>query len=419
MIRKQKNTILQAHTMNFIKLLIRKTFRFASQQVSLAAIVWFVLGIVATIIQIKKGPLSINNYLIFKGVFYHTLSKQNLYAQYPGEYFDSNHYGPVFSAVIAPFAILPDWLGCALWCLLNTAVLFIAIRKLPFSFTQQNFIILFAAIEMMTATHNTQSNALVTAWIILALVFVQRKQEFWACLMIMLAAFVKLYGIAALVFFFFSDNKLKFILYSLLWSVILFCLPMLISSPEFVVQSYIDWYNSLTHKNMENAASVMQNMSAMNIIQKGLGLPVSNLVILVIAALAMLAPLAQVHKWKNQWFQVMYLATLLIAVVIFSSSAESATFIFAICGCGIWFVLQPSKNKLVIALIIFAFVFTSLSTTDLFPKQVKENFIRPYGIKALPCLLIWICAVYQLLTKPLKGASLQYAKNGNDNYSGI
>lgn len=396
-----------------------KTFKIGKASVSLAAIVWFALSVVATIIQIKKGPLSYNNFLIFKGVFEHTLSRQNLYALYPGQYFDCNHYGPVFSVIIAPFALLPDWLGCALWCFANTFILYLAIRKLPLNFTQQNFILLFSAIEMMTATHNTQSNAMVAAWIILALIFVQQKKDFWACMFIMLAFFVKIYGIAALAFFFFSENKAKFILYSIVWAVILFCLPMIISSPEFIIQSYHDWYISLSSKNMENADSVMQNMSAMNIIQKGLGLNISNAAILATAALAMLAPLVQITKWKNYWFQLMYLSALLIAIVIFSSSAESATFIFAICGVAIWYILQGNNSKYAIWVLLFAFVFTSLSTTDLFPKWIKQDFIRPYAIKAVPCLLVWLLAIYQLLTKRVNDASLQYAKEGNDSSSRI
>jgi len=54
-----------------------------------------------------------------------------LYAQYPLEFFDSNHYGPFFSIIIAPFAVLPHPLGLFFWQVLMALALFVAIRKLP------------------------------------------------------------------------------------------------------------------------------------------------------------------------------------------------------------------------------------------------------------------------------------------------
>ncbi len=72
-----------------------------------------------------------NNFLIFKYVFWHAWNQTSLYAQYPLEFFDSNHYGPFFSIIIAPFAVLPHPLGLFFWQVLMALALFVAIRKLP------------------------------------------------------------------------------------------------------------------------------------------------------------------------------------------------------------------------------------------------------------------------------------------------
>jgi hypothetical protein len=61
--------------------------------------------------QILRGDYAINNYLIFKNVFFNTIHQKNLFIHYPDLYFDLNHYGVFFSALIAPFAMMPDWLG--------------------------------------------------------------------------------------------------------------------------------------------------------------------------------------------------------------------------------------------------------------------------------------------------------------------
>lgn len=382
--------------------LLTKDFTIAKQKLSFAAVLWFLLAIVAITIQVLKGSSGIHNFLIFKGVFWHTLHQTNLYAQYQAD-LDYNLYGPVFSFVIAPFALLPDLVGCFLWGIANAVFLFYAVRKLPVSYTHQNIILLIGALEMMTSMHNVQFNPMVTSWIILSYTLVKKQKDFWAALFITLGILTKLYGIVGLAFFLFSDNKLKFILSFLFWMGILFFLPMLISSPSFIIQSYKDWYFSLSHKNEANQESVMQGMSAMKILRKVFLLKnLQDIYILEIAALFYILPLLRISQIKIKTFQLSYLAFLLIGVVIFSSSAESATYVIAMMGVGIWFVVQKEKNYWVIVLLIFALLLTSLSTTDLFPKSIKADYIRPLGLKALPCFVIWLVMCFQLLTRNFK-----------------
>lgn len=83
------------------------------------SVLWFGLAL-ATIVQNVFIRGQFNNYLIFDGVFWHTLKQLPLYVAYPEEYFDTNHYGPFFSLIIAPFAILPKWVGCSFWIMANT-----------------------------------------------------------------------------------------------------------------------------------------------------------------------------------------------------------------------------------------------------------------------------------------------------------
>ena len=92
-------------------------------------ILWFALAL-ATVVQNVWIAGKFNNYLIFDGVFWHTFKQLPLYLPYPDEYFDTNHYGILFSAVIAPFALLPKWIGCTLWIMANAAFLYWAIASL-------------------------------------------------------------------------------------------------------------------------------------------------------------------------------------------------------------------------------------------------------------------------------------------------
>lgn len=207
------------------------TLKLKKQSITLPVLLWFLISIAAAIAEMSRGESSINNYLIFKGVFQHLIHQQNLYSLYPNEYFDSNHYGPLFSILIAPFALLPLYVGCFLWCIANAALLLYAVRQLPLIFRTQQTILLIGVLELATSVHNVQFNPMLTSWIILSYTFVKKQKDIWATLFIAAGLLIKLYGIVGLVFFLFSENKVKFIGYFIMWMVILFALPMLISSP--------------------------------------------------------------------------------------------------------------------------------------------------------------------------------------------
>jgi Glycosyltransferase family 87 len=374
-------------------------------KIPLPAFLWFVLAAIAAIAEISRGNDAINNYHIFAGVFEHTIGLKNLYAPYPSEYIDSNHYGPLFSILIAPFALLPDYLGCFVWCLANAGVLFYAIKQLPFTKEQQHVILLIALVEMMTAIHSVQFNPMLTGWIILSFVLVEKEKDFWAVFFIVAGLFVKIYGIVGIAFFCFSKHKIQFILSFLFWLVVLFCLPMIISSPSFIIQSYKDWMGSLVEKNAQNidteAENLMQDISFMGMIRRIFHIKdLKNFFITVPAAFCYALPLLRFSQYKSLHFKLSYLALAMIGVVIFSSSAESSTFVIAVTGIGIWYSIQDANNKKsshwLLGLVI---VLTSLSATDLFPPYVKDNWILPYSLKALPCCILWLVIVVQLFTK--------------------
>ena len=134
---------------------------------------WMILAIAGALVEILRGTASINNFLIFSGVFWHSVQQINLYAQYPTEYFDNNHYGPSFSILIAPFAWLNVFIGCFLWCVANALILLYAVKQLPISIQKKHVILLIGAIEMMTSIQNVQFNPMLTAWIMMPYVLVQ------------------------------------------------------------------------------------------------------------------------------------------------------------------------------------------------------------------------------------------------------
>ena len=382
-----------------------KNITIGKWKIPVPVFLWFLLAMLAAIAEISRGHAAINNYDIFAGVFEHTLQQKKLYIPYPGEYIDSNHYGPLFSILIAPFALLPDYLGCFLWCVANAWVLFYAVRQLQLTERQQNTILLIGVLEMMTSVHNVQFNPMLTGWIMLSYVLVEKEKDIWATFFIVAGLLVKIYGIAGIAFFWFSKHKLKFVLSFLFWFVVLFCLPMIISSPAFIIQSYKDWYHSLVEKNAQNIdaadTNLMQDISVMGMIRRIFNYDhLRNYFITVPAAILYALPFLRLSQYKQAAFRMSYLCLAMIGVVIFSSSAESSTFVIAVMAVGIWYVIQEgSKKWYTHALLALVILLTSLSPTDLFPPYVREHLILPYSLKALPCFIVWCVLMYQLLVK--------------------
>jgi len=342
---------------------------------------------------------SANNFQIFRYVFWHTLDKLPLYAEYATEYKDINHYGVFFSLLIAPFAAVPTWLGLLLWLMANAAFIYYAVRELPQA--KPVFLYWFCANELLTSLFMQQFNIAIAACVILSFAFVEKEKDGWATFFIMLGAFVKIYSLGALAFFFFSKHKLKYALSAIGWGVLFFLLPMLISSPHYVVSQYLAWATDLVEKNNLNLFSAYTNISLLGIIRKISHSTAYSDVYLIAGGLVLfLLPYLRFKQYKHLAFRYFILASVLMFIVLFSSGSESSGYIIALLGVAIWYTAATwERSKFDLVLLIFAFILTSLSPTDLFPHFIRAEIIRPYALKALPCVLIWFKLCYELFTR--------------------
>ena len=101
----------------------------------------------------------------------------------------------------------------------------------------------------------------------------------------------------------------------------------------------------------------------------------------------------------------MFLVSVMLFVVLFSTGSESSSYIIALTGVAVWFRGVPWKRpKGDIALLIFAFVLTSMSPSDLFPAFLYRPYVQPYALKALPCVLIWFKLIYEMMTRDYAAA---------------
>ncbi|WP_339071764.1 DUF2029 domain-containing protein [Chitinophaga sp. 180180018-2] len=385
----------------------RNVLTFLAEKEWLILSLWFGLAFLGAVMEISRGNINnflifnINNFLIFKNVFFHVIHQQPLYIEYPAEYYDVNLYGPVFSIVIAPFAGLDTHIGAVLWALTGAAVLYYAIRQLPLSQLQQNIILLLCTQELMGASGWFQLNQFIGAFIILAFTNTIKGKDIWATLFILLGTMTKIYGIVGLAFFFFSQNPKRFIGGLFLWGAVLFALPMIISSPQYIINSYFEWYAALVHKNALNVESIIsfQDISAGGFIKRVFGIPwLNNMAVLIPATVLFLLQYTQLKYRYNSRYRLYILCSTLMFPVLFSTSSESPTYIIAIPAICIWYVLQPATRWNNI-FIFFAILLVSFSHSDVVTPWVRKNLAVPYALKALPCLVLWLMIAYQIYTR--------------------
>jgi putative membrane protein len=359
--------------------------------------IWTLLSLVGML----KLHRSHNNFLIFKGVYWHTVNGTSLYAAYPSEYSDVNHYGPLFSLIIAPFALLPEWAGMLLWLLFLSGWLFAAIYWSGLRKSQQVYIYWFCGFTLLTALFMQQFNIAIAAIILSSFFLIEKEHEGWAAFFIVLGTLVKLYGIVGLAFFLFSRHKLRLTLWLAVWSVILFLAPMAISSPDYIIGQYHEWFTCLVEKNTHNLNSFAQNISLLGFVRRTTGHADYSDLWLIIPGMALFAfPYLRFSQYKNLAFRETILASVLLFVILFSTGSEASGYVIALLGVCIWYTAAPWKRgKWAIALMVFVFILSGMGNCDLIPKTIRHDYIQTYALRALPISIVWLWLCYELCTK--------------------
>jgi len=335
-----------------------------------------------------------NNYLIFKQSFYHLLAGSNLYIHYPQEHYDLYKYSPTFALVFGLLAWLPDGAGLLLWNVLNAIALFFGVKMLNLKTSEKNIVFLLTAVELFTSLQNSQSNALIAGLIVLAMALMERERFFWACLCIALTVYIKLFGVFAFALCLLYRSRWKMIGYSALSILLLAILPLLVVSVDQLKECYFNWWSLLQSDYVPNYLSLV------GVVKAWTGISLKQNWILVAGLIAFLIPLSKIRFYQDAKFRLMMLAMILLWMVVFNHKVESPTFIIALVGVGIWYTASSLDQRLKNSLALFAFIFTSLSTTDVFPNFIQENLFEPWSIKAIPCIAIYFVSFYELVFKP-------------------
>lgn len=363
--------------------------------------VYIVITVVASIHLVSLGQThefegrlytEYNNYIIFKNSFFHLIEGKDLYVLYPDAQWDLYKYGPVFALCMGLIAWLPDVAGLALWNIANVLVLYFAIKMLPFRQKTIALMLWFVLLELLTSVQSAQSNAMLAGLMIAAYAWLQRGKPVWATFMLVAATFIKVYGAVGFCLFLFYPNKVKFLVWAAIWTIIFTFVPLVVLSPQELLAQYSSWARMMTE---DQAISYGFSLMALLHAWFDLG-SLKNLVSIIGIALFFL-PLLKAKLYRNDLFRILTLAHMLVWVIIFNHKAESSTFIIAISGIALWYFTN-NKATWRMALLWFTFVLTCLSPTDLFPPAFRQQVLVPYVIKVVPCIVMWVVIIWQILT---------------------
>lgn len=333
---------------------------------------------------------SYNNYVIFKYSFFHLIDKIDLYALHLDEHWDLYKYSPTFAFLFGSIAWMPDGFGLFTWNLLNAAALFFGVNMLQLENREKNIVLAFGAVELFTSLQNAQSNALIAGLIILAFALMEKEKFFWACVCIALTVYIKLFGVFAFAMCLLYRARWKMVLYSAVAMLLLALLPLLVINFEFFKSSYTNWWDLLQKDYIPN------HLSLIGVIKAWTTISLQPNLVLLFGMILFLTPLSRIKSFDLPGFRMAFVAMILLWLLVFNHKAESPTFIIAIAGVGVWFVSSELEQRWKNVLIIFALIFTSLSTTDIFPDFIQDNVFTPLSIKAVPCIVIYFVLLYEL-----------------------
>ena len=365
----------------------------------LVAVVWLGAIIGATVQQ--GGIHNHNNFLIFRAASRHLIAGSDLYTLYPAEHADLYKYSPTFALLFAPFAFLPLLPAIFLWNALNAGALFIALGMvLPRRAANVARAIVF--LDMLGSLQNAQSNALVAALIIFTFAAYERHHTALGSLAAVGGAFIKLFPLAGVSFAIFHPRKVRVALAVVGSSVLLFALPLLVTSPTILRAQYVSW-RALGAAD----ASIKRGYSVMQMVENVLHQGWPNWPIQLLGVAILLAPvLFQRNRWHEWERRRLYLCSVLVFCVIFNHLAESPTFVVALAGAAIWFAALARPSRWEWTLFVLIVVLTILSSSDIMPDAIQRDFFDRYRFKTVPLIVLWIEVQRRLWSAGVREAKL-------------
>jgi hypothetical protein len=345
----------------------------------------------AAFVTVQQGVFArSNNFRIFRASAVNLVAGRDLYAPHPDQHFDRFKYSPTFAVLFLPLAVLPFVPALFVWSLLNALGLYYALRRL-LPERPAALAIGLVYLELLFSMQYAQSNALVTALIVLAFVALERGAQGRAAGLIAVDGFIKLFPFAAAALGLLYPRRLRFALRFAAAAAALALLPLLVTAPPQLVAQYRSW------RAIETADTLNRGYSLMGYLHDWLGLDWPNWPVQLAGTAALLLPLVLRRARRAEpGFRRLFLCSLLVYCVLFNHQSERATFIIAYTGIAVWYA-SSAPDRLRTAVMALTLLVMAIHDVDVLPRWVKWQILVPYGIKGIPCLVAWPLMQWELL----------------------
>jgi alpha-1,2-mannosyltransferase len=189
----------------------------------------------------------------FAASSHHWWADESLYADYwETEQIDGYRYSPAFAVAFTPLAYLPAWLGAMIWNMAGIVLLICALHVLvrdvlpgEWPPPREGHFLALTLAGSAVGIWSGQSNAVITAAILLALAAIVRQRWWAAAMLLAVPVFIKIWPLAIVMLL------VVFWPRQLAWRFAVACavlalIPFFTRPPEKVAWQYHQWYASLT-----------------------------------------------------------------------------------------------------------------------------------------------------------------------------
>jgi hypothetical protein len=348
----------------------------------------------------------INNWRVARWSFYHLLAGADLHAAYPAQYLDRYQYTATFALLVAPFALLPMWLGLLLFNTFNIAVYYYAIRRLlPDRLGLVALLLLY--FEVVRTTQNTEINTLIAGLIVLAFLWLESGRLLPPAAAIAAGFAIKVFPLAAGALAIPHKWRWRFGAALAAALVLAILAPLLVTPASTLLQQYRSWValeifpNAAYRTPPLGVLRIESLMALLNLVIPGSW---PNWPVQLAGTAVLLVPYwVRRADWGDPGFRRAMLYLLLLYVVLFNHQAESPTFIIAMTGVVAWYLTGPRRWHHH-ALMALSWVLVSLFSVAL-PASILNACCRPYHYKTIPILLVWLVMLWELLAPRRPGAT--------------